>query len=526
MSSYTLIDNIYSSENFTDPRMLVHATKPSDIIGYPMTFYETADPSFKAGANRYGRVEFNTLVKDMPLIFIQPGKAKYLPGKTLLGTITGKDQSNAETLYKALQDIDQNGDSSANVDAINKIQNTGGLKYDSRYYGFKPAYDEYLKFLNSMSAYTLVRMKLHESDFRLSGMGHSDNWMQKLMVPIYADTSATRFSESGSNNTAESMLSGYIKNAGSLSREVDFIFNGQINKEELHSRNSKNALQKLGKMASDLVGGSDVGNALSHILTGTKTVINGGNLLFPEIWQDSQYRKSYEIGIKLWSPYGDPLSIYNNIIHPLLSLLTLALPRQLNKQGYATPFLLKVFSKGWFSCDMGMVESITINKGGASGKEWTDDGYPLAVDVTLSIKDLYPTIMQSIGKSADIYAFNTGMLEFLDCLAGANVGDVDYMLGIKSSVFDKLLGNTLLDRLKASLTQSGLSNSIHQILGTVSEVDDTLSFVVNNIKGVLGNAAEFFKPTDSTKSSTEGADGKGNYTQIEVNEGDLNGGGE
>lgn len=518
-STYELISSIYSEDNFTDPRLIIHAGAPTDILGYPMMFSDTADPLFKAGAHTYGRVEFNTLVKDMPLIFIQPGKTKYLPGKSMLSDLLGTSSSEGEELYKVLQDLNANRDSEKALNAIQQIQNKTGMRYDSRYYGFKPAYDEFIKFVSSMSAYTLVRMNLSEADFRAVTTNHTDKWLQKTMIPIYADTSTTRFSESGSNSTADSMVGGMFKTAGGLSREIDFLFNGSINSAVNNAADaigSSSVLEKLGGLTDDLLGTS-VNASIDHILSSAKTVVNGGNLIFPEIWQDSQYSKTYDIGLKLYSPYGDPLSIYNNIYHPLLCMLALALPRQLNKQGYASPFLLKVFSKGWFSCDMGMVQSITINKGGPSNKEWTDEGYPLAVDVTLSIKDLYPTMMQTLGKVSDIYAYNTGMLEFLDCLASVEPGDVDYMLRIKTSVFETLMGNTIFEKLNAQFQQSGLSHAIHAIIGTTTEIDDTVQYIANQIKGTITKVSDLFTSSSSDKSSSENALGQGNYSEIDMN---------
>lgn len=516
-NTYELISSIYSEDNFDkDPRIFMHAGNPTDILGYPMMFSNSADPTFKAGSHTYGRVEFNTLVKNMPLVFIQPGKTKYLPGKSMLSKIFGN--SEGEEIYKILQDLSATRDGDRAMEAINKIQLKSGMRYDSRYYGFKPAYDEFIKFVSAMSSYVLIRMNLADADFRVTSTNHTDKWLQKTMIPIYADTSSTRFSESGSNSTADSMLAGQIKNAGSLSREIDFLFNGTANNmaEQIANSAGVNSVSEmLGGIGDTLFGGSTISGSIDHILSGAKTVINGGNLIFPEIWQDSQYSKTYDIGIKLYSPYGDPLSIYNNIYHPLLCLLALALPRQLNKQGYAAPFLVKVFSKGWFSCDMGMVQSISITKGGASGKEWTEEGYPLAVDVNLSIKDLYPTIMQTMGKTSDIYSFNTGMLEFLDCLAATEPGDIDYMLGIKASVFDSLLGNTMLSKINASFAQSGLSNAIHAVIGSVGQVPETFEFVTNQIKGTISGIVDLFSFTDSDKSSTENALGQGNYSNIE-----------
>lgn len=516
-SSKDLVDWIYSSSNFKDSRLQTLANRPTDILGYPVMFSETADPSFTYENHKYGRVEYNTLVRDMPLVFLQPGKTHFLPAKSMLTEFFGGQEAD-EAVYKALQELSDSENGDEAFKAIERIKAKTGMTYDSRYYGFKPAYDEYLKFVNSMSAYTLLRMNLHESNFRMSGFHRSSNWVQSLMVPIYADVSGTRYSESGSNSTTESMLAGFIKTAGSTSREIDFILNGQVANSDYNADSaSKDILEKLGGLAEDL-GGKSFGGTIDHLLTGAKTVINGGNLIFPEIWQDSQFKKSYDISIKLSSPSGDPLSVYNNVIHPMICLVALALPRMLNKQGYAAPFLIKAYSKGWFSCDMGMVESITITKGGSNNKDWTDEGYPLSAEITLTIKDLYPTLMQSIGKASDIYSFNTGLLEFLECMASTEPGQIDYMLNIKSTVFDSFvgLGQTFFDRIQASLQQTGIAGTIGNIIQGAGQLDDAFNMIVNQITGSFKNVADMFGASSIDKSSTINGTGNGNYTDIEI----------
>jgi hypothetical protein len=54
---------------------------------------------------------------------------------------------------------------------------------------------------------------------------------------------------------------------------------------------------------------------------GVSTVTQGGKIIFPEIWANSDYSKSFNLEIKLRSPDNDPLSIFLNIIKPYCKLL-------------------------------------------------------------------------------------------------------------------------------------------------------------------------------------------------------------
>jgi hypothetical protein len=150
----------------------------------------------------------------------------------------------------------------------------------------------------------------------------------------------------------------------------------------------------------------------------SETIINGGNILFPEIWSDSSYKKSYSMTFKLTSPYGNIASIFWSIYVPLLHLIALSMPRQNSLQGYDSPYILKCFSKGWFACDMGIVESIDIKKPEAG--HWTIEGLPTQLEVTLTIKDLYPTIMMTHKGLGSIHKYNTGLIEYMKVLANVN----------------------------------------------------------------------------------------------------------
>ena len=124
---------------------------------------------------------------------------------------------------------------------------------------------------------------------------------------------------------------------------------------------------------------------------------------------DSSYKKSYSLTFKLTSPYGNIASIFWSIYVPLLHLIALSMPRQNSLQGYDSPYILKCFSKGWFACDMGIVESIDVKRPEAG--HWTIEGLPTQLEITLSIKDLYPTVMMTHRGLGSIHKYNTEKLK-------------------------------------------------------------------------------------------------------------------
>ena len=64
-------------------------------------------------------------------------------------------------------------------------------------------------------------------------------------------------------------------------------------------------------------------------------------MVFPEIWSDSKFSRSYTCEIKLVSPDPSPLSVYMNVLVPLFHLIALVGPRAVpgNPNGYTNPFL-------------------------------------------------------------------------------------------------------------------------------------------------------------------------------------------
>jgi hypothetical protein len=148
------------------------------------------------------------------------------------------------------------------------------------------------------------------------------------------------------------------------------------------------------------------------------TVISGANVVFPEIWGNSAYNKSYNITINLTSPYGDRRSSYLNVIVPLMHLMALALPRQTSANSFTTPFIVKVSSKGWFSCEMGMIDNISIEKVVGS---YNVDGLPTEVKVNISIKDLYSTLMMTNNAEPMMFFENKGLMNWLAVTCGMDI---------------------------------------------------------------------------------------------------------
>lgn len=431
----------------------------SGIWGMPFQFTEQADPRIN---NNHGRVFYQKVLTNLPLVIFQIGKPRFMDGGKFLG-----DSKLSGVVKKALAIQDE--DEQERV--LNNLSMSGAFN-ETRYYSFQDDFVTYTNYVNTLCRFTAIKMGLaHHNNFDIKSY-REDNLVDRLLgmnnyMAFYVTTS-TNYNESGSNSTGDSRLSGLIKGAGSLKREIDFLFGR--NQSDISSLDTASYNETIGTLASEL--GGDPQSFLSRITSMGKSVMSGGNLLFPEIWQDSSFRKSYTVDIKLHSPYGDKESIFMNIYVPLLALLALALPRQSGKQAYEGPFVIKMFSKGWFNCDLGMVESIDIRKGGGSNNDWNQDFLPLEVDVSLSIKDLYPTIMLTTSKGrGSLFANNTGLTEYLNLMSGVNLLKINPLKSIETNI-----------AMAIGSIESAIPEASYRITHTLSKINRNL---INKIFGGL-----------------------------------------
>ena len=102
----------------------------------------------------------------------------------------------------------------------------------------------------------------------------------------------------------------------------------------------------------------------------------------------------------------------------MMHLLALAMPKQESANSFSSPFLVKAYVDGIFTCNLGIVDSITIQKVSDS---WSVAGLPSEVDVTLNITDLYCDLMMSPSSSPMQFVNNTSMIEYIATNCGVDI---------------------------------------------------------------------------------------------------------
>ena len=389
------------------------------IFGCPYQFMPEVDPReyFDDMINdKPGVIYLDKIISRIPLLIMVPGEPVFLP-----------DGTDAEK--KFFLDLLNGADTTRN--SAGQTMEEALTSKPIKYYGLKPMWDKYYRdYVDPMLNAVAVFMNLKDVQYFENTLG-SWSWENNLPdelnafsayrggVAFYLNADSS-FSEGFNNSSAPSALLSKVNSLSDIGREINFI---------MGSRGEGTAMGKIHDMGKDL--GATAGETtqkmmpeglLGSLASGiSSTVIQGGKLMFPEIWSDSSYSRDYNINLKLVSPDNDDYSIFLNILAPLVHIIALVAPHNVDVNGYISPFIVRVFYKGVFSCPMGLIQSVSFTKGGEGN--WSQSGLPTVVDVSISIKELYSTM--SIGQSGTGMEVNTSQMDYLANLCGINIMEPD-----------------------------------------------------------------------------------------------------
>ena len=438
------------------------------VLGIPHQFLPTADP--RLGKERLeitalGRSYYKHILKTMPLLFITPGVPKFTveataANRSLLETLMGAGNNEDTTFsgkYYSLK-FDWEGyfqyvtpmlRLAATWLGIGKIE-LDGVALDS--YNWRINYNGVSETGQSGIGTSLIKW--------LFGNAIYNHTVGRDCVVLYANCGENT-SDSFSNSITQSGLASTINNASDAAREAQFI-TGTLGSQGVgYDPNEKSTLTS---------GRSTTGMTfLDSIVNKAKAIVSGGRLVFPQIWSDSSFSRSYTCNMKLVSPAGDKLSIFLNILVPIFHILGFSIARQTEQGGqtYQSPFLVRAYYKGMFNVDMGIIESLSVTKG--TEGEWTVDGLPTVADVSFEIKDMYDGMFISSGGYSDTgngeFLSNITELDYIANCCGININQMEgsrfqyYMTQIKNS------GADIVNEITGLVAQWG-SNFMERIFST------------------------------------------------------------
>ena len=210
-------------------------------------------------------------------------------------------------------------------------------------------------------------------------------------------------SESFSNSKRPSDISGKINSLMSQRRSSNYSFAGG---------------NLIGGVVGKTIGGivSGVGDLVSGALeslnfSGLVSLAGGAFVDFPEHWESSSAhlaRSSYTI--QLVSPYGNVVSQMQNIYIPLCMLLAGALPISTGKQSYTSPFLCQIYDKGRHQTRLGMIDSLSINRG-TTNLGFNKSGHAMGIDVTFTVVDMSSIMHMQMSKGFSVTSGDDGVFD-------------------------------------------------------------------------------------------------------------------
>ena len=400
-------------------------TNMSGVEGMPYQFMETVDR--RITGTEVGRKFAEKIISRMPLLFLTPCEPLFMD-----------DFNKNDTQNMVDMLISGNG----NKDLING---------SGRYYSVDFAYAEYYKYLNTMLSAVAAYLGIYEEEILLNGkrqkIGTID-WSKDTNdsfktffaaeenLVFYLDN-MTQVSESFSNETTESSLASQINGFSDTANEIQFLFGDKGGALGSIIDSAKEATSSITSSLSSVIGNLGGGIVASLADKGVNTVVNGGKIIFPKIWANSSFDRSYSLDFKLRSPDHDSISIFLNVLKPYCKILALVLPRimedadgSINPNGFRSPFMVKSYCKGLFNIDTGIISSLSVTKGDRCA--WNNDGLPTQIDISITIEDLYSNLAMSgfqnaIGTIDPLknVVNNTAYMDFLANMAGLNIGQME-----------------------------------------------------------------------------------------------------
>ena len=424
-----------SSENMTS----LYGTM---MLGCPYLSTNITDPR--------RRTTINTFVKDGRFLSLTPGLPKY-NGNSFTQSGTDNIYNQTESPGEMISYLLKNG-----------IDESFSVK-DKRYYTFEAKYDDYYSYLETMLNTVWIKLGLansNDNEFNIfsffnirQGDGNIDPSNTTLMskyrssIGFYCNASGA-VSESISNSPTSigGTLSGDVNNNSENYQKINYITGmggggaarnvmrtaaigmqaGEDIKQQLSERfiKAKTFSGAVDNIFAKIAAGA-AGAALDVAKIGATedmgqwiqsfSVANGMKVVYPELWSDSTYSKSFSVSLSFTSPYGDPLSIFKYVYVPFLALLCFTLPRQASENGMVSPFFVRADIPGMATSDLAIISDMSWTKGG-SNNLWTKDGLPRSIDVQLTIQDLYPYLAMS--KRMSFLSANPSYTVFLDNMAG------------------------------------------------------------------------------------------------------------
>lgn len=389
------------------------------VFGMPYQFTSIVDNRLDYTFNdkSFGRKYAEKIVGRAPVMMLQAGIPEFLQG------YSDDDKSVISSEIMKVMGIGDSKDS----DLQNVVNQSG------RYYALRTTPDDYFRCVNPMCRAVAMLLGLGETEITINNYkADLENYYWENVgqnpfigynqgcVSFYINSDA-QIQETFSNGTTQSQMANRVNQLGALGQEVQFLLGGVTNTTGFDLASyGKGSIGADGKTNFEASNG-----IIDNLIANAKTLIAGGKMIFPEIWSDSQFMRSYNVTLKFDSPDCDNLSIYLNVLVPFCHILGFIQPRRVGSNVYISPFLVRAYYKSMFHIDMGIITECSVTKGDVGA--WNQNGLPTQITVQLTIKDLYNVLSMSLGKGDNDLVGNPAQLDYLANMCGVNIAAPDLM---------------------------------------------------------------------------------------------------
>jgi len=224
--------------------------------------------------------------------------------------------------------------------------------------------------------------------------------------------------ESFSNATKEPGIASTINGMSASARDVqtnamNFNLGDGIVGETIEA--FKNAVVGFAKGTLDGVGLSGI------------AVLGGGAFAdIQNVWDSSSATLPSEtFTIQLRTPYGNKVSIFQNLYIPLSMILAGALPLSTGPSSYTSPFMCQCFVPGRMQTRCGMITDLSITRG-TSNAGWSVDGLPLGIDISFTVTDMSSILHVPLDERAGILDDDNAFNDYMAILSALGVAEQFY----------------------------------------------------------------------------------------------------
>lgn len=271
--------------------------------------------------------------------------------------------------------------------------------------------------------------------------------------------------ETYTNSVGDSQIYSSVINQGSsIGSEIAFITNSSVSGlDDAVVNIAGGAISAAEGVLSALTGG--VGRFTAAIAGSMARTFIGDHTIYPQVFQSHQSTSTKDFTVHLVASSGDPYTYLTEILVPYFFILGMALPQlsQNNASAYSYPPMVQVNVPGLWGCRMGMVTSVSVNKN-PTGKDFSVQGFPLSIDVTITVTDLQHVLVTSPMNKPAVFLNNATMFDYIAQCAGVDKFRVNPAIRLVSRL-----------ALAASFVNNGFKNVGNALLNdAVSLINRTM----------------------------------------------------